>query len=202
MSSLPAEIIFASAHQTIIMERNRKKVWTYTEEAGELNSVPFSAVNYQCDTRSVPQINISQAASCNGSPLLDTLRSNTESTGPFPSVTGAGVSCAVNTGYSYSVLPGPLTAPRTNCICPFSASKRAWTSPQFLLGLVPGLAWLLCSGIARGIGMSQNYVRNCFKNSGQGLSGHQSIRLTAAHGTMRKCKILNKGCDASAVLLS
>lgn len=204
-SSLPAEIIFASAHQSIIRERNRKKVWTYTEEAGELNSVPFSAINYQCDTRSVPQINISQAVSCNRSPLLDTLRSNTESTGPFPSVTGASVSCAVNTGYSYSVLPGPLTAPRTNCmecICPFSASKRAWTSPQFLLGLIPGLAWLLCSGIARGIVMSQNYVRNCFKNSEQGLSGHQSIRLTAAHGAMRKSKILNKGCDASAVLLS
>lgn len=59
MSSLPAEIIFASACQSIIRERNRKKVRIYSEEVGELNSVPFSAIDYQCDTRSVPQINIS-----------------------------------------------------------------------------------------------------------------------------------------------
>lgn len=123
-----------------------------------MNCVPFSAVDYQCDTRSVPQINISQAVSCNRSPLLDTLRSNTESTGPFPSVTGASVSCAVNTGYSYSVLPGPLTAPRTNCmecICPFSASKRAWTSPH---GLSTGASsWPSLTPVLR------NCQRNCYE---------------------------------------
>lgn len=105
---LPAEIVFASAHQSIIRERNRKKVKTYTEDMGELNSVPFSAADYRCDTRSVPQISISQAVSCNRSPLLDTLRSNTESPAPSPSVTGASVS-VVNTGCSYLLLPGPLT---------------------------------------------------------------------------------------------
>lgn len=106
-SSLPADIIFASARQSITRERNSKKMRIYTEEAGEWNSVPFSARDYQCDTRSVPQISISQAVIHNRSPLLATLRSNIESPGPFASVTRASVSCVVNSAHSYLVLPGP-----------------------------------------------------------------------------------------------
>lgn len=64
---------------------------TYAEETGELNSPPFSAIVCQCDTRPVPQTNFSQAVIHNRGPLLDTLKSNTENTGPLPSVTGASV---------------------------------------------------------------------------------------------------------------
>lgn len=73
-----------------------------------------------------------------------------------------------------------------------SSSKTAWTSPQSTgvsscSGSIPVL--INCQ---RGIGMSQIYVRNCSNNSQQYLSDHQSIRLMATCGTMRKSKILNK----------
>ena len=129
---------------------------TYTEETGELNSVPFSAIHCQCDTRPVPQTTISQAVSHNSSPLLDTLRSNTENTGTLPSVTGASVSCGVNIQATLFNVPRTTHCSQDQLhgaplpVLFSSASKTAWTSPQCLLGLVPGLAQLLCSGIVRG----------------------------------------------------
>lgn len=68
----------------------------YTEEAREKNSVNFSAIDCQCGTRPVTQNNISHSVSHNRSPLLDTLRSNTESTGALPSVAGANVNCVLD----------------------------------------------------------------------------------------------------------
>lgn len=72
----------------------------YTEEAREKNSVNFSAIDCQCGQstfeRPVTQTNISHSVSRNRSPLLDTLRSNTESTGALPSVAGANVNCVLD----------------------------------------------------------------------------------------------------------
>lgn len=68
----------------------------YIEETGELNSVPFSAIDCLCDTKPDTQTNISQSVTHKRSPMLDTLRSTMENTGPLPSITGASGSCVVN----------------------------------------------------------------------------------------------------------
>lgn len=51
---------------------------------------------------------------------------------------------------------------------------------------------LALTNCQRGICTSQNHVSNWSNNSEQGLSDHQSTRLMATCGTMRKSKILNK----------
>lgn len=90
----------------------------------------------------------------NRSPLLDTLRSNTENTGALPCVARANVNCVLNIQASYlmflghSLLLGSMhRGPLSILLSP--ACRMVQNSPWSLLGIYPGLAWLLSTEIVR-----------------------------------------------------